>query len=186
MQPIILASQSPRRQQLLKSAEIDFTVCVSGVDEDFDPSATPEEIAGYLAKIKASAVAKEKGSGNIIVAADTVVALNNKIYNKPANNAEAIEMLQELSGHTHKVITGVCILANGKEIIFTETTQVSFYDLTLAQIEHYVKNYQPFDKAGGYAIQEWIGLIGIKEIIGDYYNVMGLPVARLLQELKVL
>ena len=152
MQPIILASQSPRRQQLLQSAEIDFTVCVSGVEEDFDALATPEEIAAYLAKIKASAVAKEKGKGHIIVAADTVVAYQNKIYNKPADNAEAIKMLQELSGNTHKVITGVCILANDKEILFTETTEVSFYDLSQSQIEHYVNNYQPFDKAGGYAI----------------------------------
>ncbi len=186
MQSIILASQSPRRQQLLKSAEIDFTVMVSGVEENFDASATPEEIAAYLAKIKAAAVAKLTGDETIIVAADTVVAFQNKIYNKPADTTEAITMLEELSGNTHKVITGVCIISKGKEIVFTETTEVSFYTLSQTQIEHYVFNYQPFDKAGGYAIQEWIGLIGIKEIKGDYYNVMGLPVAKLLQELKKL
>jgi septum formation protein len=184
MQPIILASQSPRRQQLLQSAEIEFTVVVSGVEEDFDPSATPKEIAAYLAKIKAEAVAEIKGYDTIIVAADTVVAYKNKIYNKPVDDAEAICMLQELSGNTHKVITGVCILSKDRKIVFTETTEVIFYELSQAQIEHYVKNYQPFDKAGGYAIQEWIGLVGIKEIIGDYYNVMGLPVARLLQVLR--
>ena len=184
MQSIILASQSPRRQQLLQSAEIDFTVCVSGIAEDFDSSATPVEIAAYLAKIKAQAVAEEKGSEHIIIAADTVVALKNKIYNKPADEAEAVEMLQDLSGHTHQVITGVCILGAGKKVVFTETTEVSFYELSQTQIKHYVKNYKPFDKAGGYAIQEWIGLVGIKEIKGDYYNVMGLPVARLLQELN--
>lgn len=184
MKPIILASQSPRRQQLLKIAEIDFTVAVSGVAEDFDASATPQEIAAYLAKIKANAVAQKEGPENKIIAADTVVALQNKIYNKPADNAEAIQMLQELSGNTHQVITGVCLLSGDKEIVFTETTLVSFYKLSQSQIEHYVKNYEPFDKAGGYAIQEWIGMVGVKEIKGDYYNVMGLPVARLLQELK--
>ncbi len=184
MKSIILASQSPRRKQLLESAEIKFTVEVSGVAEDYDPLATPEEIATYLAQIKARAIAENKNEHTIIISADTVVAFENTIYNKPADQAEAVKMLQELSGNTHHVITGVCIICGAKEIIFTETTQVSFYELSASQIEHYVNNYKPFDKAGSYAIQEWIGLVGIKEIAGDYYNVMGLPVARLLRELK--
>lgn len=186
MKPIILASQSPRRKQLLESAEIEFTVEVSGVTEDYDASASPEEIAAYLAKIKARAVAETKGKDFIIISADTVVALDNTIYNKPNDFAEAVKMLQALSGRTHKVITGVCIISDNKEIVFSETTEVSFYQLATAQIEHYINKYKPFDKAGSYAIQEWIGLIGIKEIVGDYYNVMGLPVAKLLLELKKL
>lgn len=184
MQEIILASQSPRRKQLLEWAEIPFDVLVKETDESYPENLSIEEIAIHIARNKALAV---KRSGNInipILAADTIVVLQNEIIGKPKNRADAIKILSWLSGKQHKVITGVVILNCEKELSFSETTEVVFHELNLAQIEFYVDNYKPYDKAGAYAIQEWIGVVGIKSVKGDFYNVMGLPVSRVVQALQ--
>jgi len=190
--PVILASQSPRRKTLLEWAEIPFRVVVESTDESFDANMDAEKIPIHIASAKAQAVknklvaAQEKVNNIIFLAADTVVVLENEIINKPADKAEAIAMLQKLSGKKHRVITGVVILLNDQEVSFSETTHVEFHPLTLQQIEYYVDHYQPYDKAGAYAIQEWIGVIGIASITGDFYNVMGLPVSRVVKELTTL
>jgi len=186
MQKIILASQSPRRKQLLEWAEIDFTVEASDADESFPPGMTVEEIPVFIARNKAKAVQEKLTTGSIILAADTIVVLNNEVITKPSNRAHAIQILQSLSGNTHHVITGVVILTGEQEISFADITEVIFHELTDEQISFYVDKYQPYDKAGAYAIQEWIGVAGIKAIIGDFYNVMGLPVSRVLQQINKL
>jgi len=190
MKKIILASGSPRRKQLLEWAGIPFEVKVSDCEENYPEELTPNEIAIHIAENKAVSVQNTLGdtnrNGYTIVAADTIVVLNNKIIGKPTSPEDAIKILTELSGKTHHVITGVCILQKEKKIVFAEKTEVSFHKLSLSQIEYYVENYQPFDKAGAYAIQEWIGLIGIQSINGDFYNVMGLPVSKVVQELNKL
>lgn len=187
MKKIILASGSPRRKQLLELAEIPFEVKVSEIDESYPEGLSPAEIAIHIAVNKARAVQKkfdmEKNSPLTILGADTVVVLENKIIGKPLNRQNAIEILSRLSGRIHKVITGVCILNGSEEKIFAEETEVVFHELSLVQIEYYVDNYKPYDKAGAYAIQEWIGAIGIRSIKGDFYNVMGLPVSRVVKEL---
>jgi septum formation protein len=182
MSGIILASQSPRRKQLLEQAEIQFEVQVIPTDENYPVTLQVQDVPEFIAKEKARVVA-EKFKECIIIAADTIVVLENEIIGKPKDEAEAIRILQKLSGKVHEVITGVFMTDGVKEISFHSMTKVSFHELTLTQIEHYVKNYKPYDKAGAYAIQEWIGAIGIKSINGDYYNVMGLPINRVVQEL---
>ena len=192
MPSFILASQSPRRKTLLEWAEIPFEIIVSDIDESYPTSLAIEEVPVYIAKNKALAVkemilsTKPALVDQCIIAADTVVVLGQKIIGKPTNKQEAINSLLALSGQTHKVITGVVLLHQGQEICFSETTLVEFHALTLEQIEFYVDKYQPYDKAGGYAIQEWIGVVGIKKITGDFYNVMGLPVSKLVQKIKQL
>ena len=189
MQKIILASQSPRRKQLLEWAEIPFDVLVKETDESYPEDLSKEEIAIHIARNKALAVEKTyKVSKNLIglmpiLAADTIVVLENEIIGKPTDRDDAIKILSRLSGKKHKVITGVVILTKEKEMTFSETTEVEFHVLSVAQIEFYVDNYKPYDKAGAYAIQEWIGVVGIKSIKGDFYNVMGLPVSRVVKEL---
>ena len=183
MNKIILASQSPRRKQLLEWAEIPFEVVVQESDEHFPPGLTPEEIAIYIARNKALTVQQKRNDGEIILAADTIVVLNDNIIGKPVHREEAITILLALSGEKHKVITGVVIRKDDQEISFADTTEVEFHDLTTEQIEFYVDKYKPYDKAGAYAIQEWIGVIGIKSVNGDFYNVMGLPVSRVVREL---
>lgn len=182
MQKIILASQSPRRKQLLEWAEIDFEVKVSDADETYPEHLPIEEIPIFIACNKAKAV-QQKNNRSIILAADTIVVLNNEVITKPLDRNDAIQILQSLSGKKHQVITGVVLLHNEKEISFADVTQVEFYNLTYEQITFYVDHYKPYDKAGAYAIQEWIGVIGIKSIYGDFYNVMGLPVSRVIQAL---
>lgn len=190
MEKIILASASPRRKQLLELAEILFEVKVSDIDESYPEGLLPAEIAIHIASNKARAVQQkidiEKNSPLMILAADTVVVLENGIIGKPLDRQNAIEILSKLSGRIHKVITGVCILNGFEEKIFSEETEVAFHELTLVQIEYYIDNYEPYDKAGAYAIQEWIGAVGIKSIKGDFYNVMGLPISRVVQELATL
>ena len=192
MPSFILASQSPRRKTLLEWAEIPFEIIVSDIDESYPASLAIEEVPAFIAKNKALAVkemilsTKPALANTCIIAADTVVVLDNKIIGKPSNKEQAIESLLALSGQTHKVITGVVLLQQDKEMSFNEITLVEFHDLTLEQIEFYVDKYQPYDKAGGYAIQEWIGVVGIKKITGDFYNVMGLPVSKLVQKIKQL
>jgi septum formation protein len=192
MPSFILASQSPRRKTLLEWAEIPFEIIVSDIDESYPSSLAIEEVPVYIAKNKALAVkeiilsTKPALVNQCIIAADTVVVLGQTIIGKPTNKQEAIESLLSLSGQTHKVITGVVLLHQGQEISFSETTLVEFHVLTAEQIEFYVDKYRPYDKAGGYAIQEWIGVVGIKKITGDFYNVMGLPVSKLVQKIKQL
>ena len=194
MHKIILASQSPRRKQLLEWAEIPFEVIVKHSSEDFPEQMPVDEVPAYLALEKAKLVhqslhAQVEGRTDYsatlpVVAADTVVILHQKIIGKPESREEAISYLTKLAGHTHRVVTGVAILHQGEQISFSETTHVTFHPLTTEQISYYVDRYQPYDKAGGYAIQEWIGVVGIKKIEGDFYNVMGLPVSRLMQHLQ--
>ncbi len=183
---VILASQSPRRKQLLEWAHINFEVKVSGSDESFPPELSFEDAVMHIARNKALAIQEKEHPSIPIIAADTIVVCEHTLLGKPANREEAIQMLQKLSGKSHEVITGVVICTPEKEIAFTETTQVQFHSLTREQIIFYVDQYQPYDKAGGYAIQEWIGVVGIQSIKGDFYNVMGLPVSRVVQALSQL
>jgi septum formation protein len=183
MSEIILASQSPRRKQLLEWAEVDFEVIVADTDESFPENLPPAKVAIHIAQEKAKAVQKKAGN-KIVIAADTIVVLGNEIINKPIDGNDAIEILKKLSGSHHKVITGVVILQGNKITSFADTTDVEFHTLTQNQIEFYVDKYKPYDKAGAYAIQEWIGVVGIKCINGDFYNVMGLPVSRVVKALE--
>lgn len=190
-QKIILASQSPRRQQLLKMAQVPFEIILPGIEETTPENMPAEEVPVFLSGEKANAVQRnplflQKEFQYLpIVAADTLVILENQILGKPAHAEEAIHMLESLSGKEHKVITGITILKENKTIQLSATTLVHFYHLTTQQIHWYVKNYKPFDKAGAYAIQEWIGMAGIRKIDGDYYNVVGLPVSLLLQHITL-
>jgi septum formation protein len=184
MNTIVLASQSPRRRQLLEWAEVPFITAVKSTDEKFPPGLRPDEVAIYIARNKALAVQQDRNVDEIILAADTIVVLNDNIIGKPVHREEAISILIALAGEKHNVITGVVIRRGDKEIAFADTTEVEFYDLTVEQIEFYVDKYKPYDKAGAYAIQEWIGVVGIRSVKGDFYNVMGLPVSRVVRELE--
>ena len=188
MQKIILASASPRRKQLLRWADISFEIMVADTDESYSNSLSEEGIAIHIATNKALAVKEKlnKDENALIIAADTIVVLNKEIIGKPANREEAISILTKLSGQTHHVITGVCILSENKTIQFSEITEVQFHAINLSQIEYYVDHYKPYDKAGAYAIQEWIGVTAVKSIKGDFYNVMGLPVSRVVREIAQL
>ena len=186
MSGYILASQSPRRKQLLAWADIEFDVIVSEAEEDFPAGMDVQEVPVHIAQKKAIAVQKKIKlefpihQGKWIIAADTIVVLENEIIGKPNDRADAINILQKLSGKTHRVITGVFLINDIESRNFSETTLVHFHPLTLSQIEYYVDQYQPYDKAGAYGIQDWIGVVGIRGIEGDFYNVMGLPVSKLL------
>jgi septum formation protein len=184
MNKIILASQSPRRKQLLEWAEIPFEIFVKETSENYPPGLEPKEIAVYIAQQKAATVQKLVSSNQTILAADTIVVLGENIIGKPVHREEAVSILFALSGEKHQVITGVVIRKGEEEISFADVTEVEFHKLTLEQIEFYVDKYKPYDKAGAYAIQEWIGVVGIKSINGDFYNVMGLPVSRVVRELQ--
>lgn len=181
--PLILASKSPRRQELLRQAGFEFTVQSKNTSEDFAADMPVEQVARYLAEKKAAAFRSES-SNHIILTADTTVLLDDRILNKPADAAEASDMLRMLSGRSHKVISGCCLLAGPQQISFDDTTEVYFRQLTHAEISYYIQQYQPFDKAGSYGIQEWIGLVAIGKIIGSFYTVMGLPVHKVYQELQ--
>jgi septum formation protein len=183
MERIILASKSPRRKQLLEWAEIPFDILVKDTDEMYPASLSIEQVPLYIAHNKALAVKDELSHDRLILAADTIVVLKDTVIGKPSSKEDAIQILQDLSGKTHLVITGVVLLKGHKEISFADITEVEFHQLTNEQIEYYVKHYQPYDKAGAYAIQEWIGVIGIKRVKGDFYNVMGLPVSRVVNTL---
>ena len=180
---IILGSQSPRRKELLAGLDIEFTTkVIPGLEETYPDTLQGEEIPIYLAEQKADAYTLE--DNDLLITADTIVWLNGHVYGKPADEAEAREMLRSLSGKTHDVITGVCVRTNKKNVSFASTTKVRFAELTDAEIEHYVNKYRPMDKAGAYGIQEWIGYIGVEHIEGSYFNVMGLPIQRLYTVLK--
>jgi septum formation protein len=181
----ILASQSPRRKQILEWAAIPFTIVTKDVAEVYSDDMPVREVPAYLASIKGKAVAAETDlNSHVVISADTIVLFNNKIYGKPKDRDDAIRILHELSGNTHEVITGVSIIWNNEQVIFDETTRVHFSPLTTAEIEFYVDNYKPYDKAGAYAIQEWIGVTTIQKVEGCFFNVMGLPMNRLYHELK--
>ena len=184
MAKIVLASQSPRRKQLLEWAEVDFEIIVEPTAETYPAGLSPEAVAIHIAQQKALAVRSK--TNKTIVAADTIVVLGDEIIGKPKDRNDAIDILQKLSGAHHKVITGVVISSGEEEITFADVTDVEFHSLTHEQLAFYVDKYEPYDKAGAYAIQEWIGVVGIKSINGDFYNVMGLPVSRVVQILRTL
>ncbi len=181
---IILASNSPRRKELMKMAGFEFVVDSKNVGESHPRDLAADLIPAFLAKKKAHAFIDDISDKVIVIGADTIVVLNNRIYEKPNNRNQAIEMLLALSGQMHEVITGVCILTKEKEVVFSEKTKVYFNELTREEIEFYVDAYKPFDKAGSYACQEWIGAVAINRFEGDYFNVVGLPINRVYQELK--
>ncbi|MEZ4965061.1 MAG: Maf family protein [Saprospiraceae bacterium] len=174
--PIILASQSPRRSQLLREAGFQFTVQALDIDESFPEEMPVEEVAPWLAQKKAQAAAGLIRDREIVIAADSVVILDDVIYNKPVDRADAIRMLRRMSGRRHTVITGVCLLAKEQEKSFSGVTKVWFADLSDTEIEYYIDTCKPFDKAGSYGVQEWIGHCKITRIEGTFPNVMGLPV----------
>jgi septum formation protein len=182
MADIILASQSPRRKQLLEWAEVDFDILVVPTDESFPTDLPVLQVPIHIARKKAEAI-QNNAEGKLVIAADTIVVIDGEIINKPAGREEAIEMLSKLNGNIHQVITGVVMQQGEKEICFSDLTEVAFHHLTMEQIEFYVDKYHPYDKAGAYAIQEWIGVVGIKSVTGDFYNVMGLPVSRVIRAL---
>jgi septum formation protein len=184
MAEIILASGSPRRKQLLEWAEVDFEICVQPTDETFPPEMKPAEAAVHIALQKARTVQNFLKTPCTILAADTIVVLDTEIIGKPKDRNDAIRILTKLSGRTHTVITGVVLIDMNKQTAFSDATDVEFHVLDKEQITFYIDKYKPYDKAGAYAIQEWIGVIGIKRINGDFYNVMGLPVSRVVQTLE--
>ena len=179
---ITLASNSPRRKELLTKIIPIFKVESKEVEEIYPNNLQGSEIATYLSQLKSKPF--QPNEKELIITADTIVILDSLILGKPKNPEEAINMLTLLSGKKHKIITGVTIRTKDKELSFYDTTKVEFYNLKPGEIEHYVKEYKPFDKAGSYGIQEWIGCIGIKNMKGDYYNVMGLPIHKLYRKLK--
>ncbi len=180
----ILGSKSPRRQQLLKSLGIDFKVQLKDVEENFPDSLPIEEIPVFLAKLKAVPFLSELKENDLLITADTVVCLGGEVLGKPSGFNHAKQMLSQLSGNEHQVISGVCLSSIQKQKTFYSVSNVQFKTLTEAEIDFYISKYQPFDKAGAYGIQEWIGTIGITHIEGSFYNVMGLPVQKLYEEIQ--
>lgn len=196
---LILASNSPRRKELLAGLDIPFDVFViKGIDESFPSTLCAKDVAEYIAKKKAEPYSKwfdsptsvPEGitieSDTIVVTADTVVVSDNEIMGKPSDREDAFRMLKALSGHTHQVYTGVCLLSNKEERRFCVCTDVTFRNLTDEEINYYIDKYNPMDKAGAYGIQEWIGYIGVTRLNGSYFNVMGLPVQRIYDELRLM
>ena len=180
---IVLASNSPRRKELLGALELDFEVrTLEGIDESYPQGLTMTAIPEHISNHKAAAYAL--GENELLIAADTIVYLDGEVLGKPADAKEATKMLAKLSGKTHQVVTGVTLRTLERSHSFSCVTEVTFAELTKEQIKYYVKNYSPFDKAGAYGIQEWIGCVGVTSINGSYYNVMGLPVQRLNLELQ--
>jgi septum formation protein len=173
--PLVLASNSPRRQQIMREAGFDFVVKVRPTDEVFPENMPPVEVPTYLATKKAEQFLSDL-QNEIILCADTIVVVDDEILNKPANEIEAKAMLKKLSGRSHQAITGICVLTKEKMQVATDVAQVFFKELTDNEIDYYIKNYRPFDKAGAYGIQEWISMIGIERIEGSYYTIMGLPI----------
>ncbi len=180
----ILASKSPRRKELLSGLGIPFNVMLSDVPEIFPDHLSVYEIPVFLAELKAKSFTGILHENDLVITADTIVALDGKVLNKPADRDEARLMLQMLSGREHQVITGICLLSVSKQKSFYDVSGVVFKDLTESEIEYYLDHFKPYDKAGAYGIQEWIGLIGIKAIEGSYFNVVGLPVQKLYDEIR--
>jgi septum formation protein len=172
---IILGSSSPRRKELLAAMGFEFRTMSPDIDESFSDEMPVENVPAFLAESKANALADSLEKNDLLICSDTVVVLNNKILGKPIDTQNAFEILRQLSGNTHKVITGVALKSIEKTSVFSVHTNVSFSELSDQQIRYYIEKFQPFDKAGSYGIQDWIGLIGVKKIEGSYSNVMGLP-----------
>ena len=182
---IILGSASPRRKQLLTALGIEFSIKTTQKKEKYPDNLDGAEIAEFLAKQKAEVISKELTGNYLLITADTIVIQNNEILHKPKDKDEAQRILQNLSGKSHKVISGVCIKSAKKEVVFSSETEVTFNKLSEDEIRFYIENFKPFDKAGSYGIQQWIGYIGIEKIKGSYNNVVGLPTAELYQKLKL-
>lgn len=183
---IVLASQSPRRQELIGGLGIPFETRLKDIAEDYPAALKGADVPLFLSKLKADAFLPELGANEILITADTTVHLGDRVLGKPTDLSEAKEMLYALSGNTHYVTTGVTICTVEGCSTFSDTTEVTFAQLNQEEIEHYVETYKPLDKAGGYAIQELIGYIGIKGIVGSYYNVVGLPIQKVYEFLKTL
>lgn len=180
----ILASKSPRRNQLLESLGIKFQVIIKDVEENYPNNLAREEIPVFLAELKAKPFLKEAKENDLIITADTIVYFNGKVLGKPNDSEEAFQMLRQLSGNEHQVISGVCLTSMHKQKSFFSISNVQFKNLTDSEIEYYISEFQPYDKAGAYGIQEWIGSIGITHIEGSFYNVMGLPIQKLYEEIQ--
>ena len=182
---IILASGSPRRKELLSGLGLDFEVrLLSGIDESYPEGLPTDRIAEYIARSKSAAYVGNISDDELVITADTIVVVDDKVLGKPVDADDARSMLRMLSGRTHQVITGVCLTTKVQERSFSVETDVTFKNLSAWEIDYYIDNYKPFDKAGAYGIQEWIGLVGVESINGSYFNVMGLPVQRIYNELS--
>ena len=182
---VVLASNSPRRQELLGGLGIDYEVkTMPDIDESYPEGLSAEVIPVHIARNKANAYRSVMKSNELIITADTIVWLNGVVMGKPKDELDACNMLRKLSGKTHQVVTGVCLTTTDKQTSFSTVTDVTFAELTEEEIQYYVSNYRPMDKAGAYGIQEWIGYIGVRAISGSYSNVVGLPIQRLYTELK--
>ena len=181
---IILASRSPRRRQLLHDMDLKFDVVIREYEESYPANLKGEEIALYLARQKSESFKKKISVNEIVITADTIVWCNNEVLGKPADLNDARRMIRALSGNTHEVITGVALLSSSKERVFADTTKVTFERLSEEEIDYYIDNFKPYDKAGAYGIQEWIGVAACSRIEGSYFNVVGLPVQKLYKELK--
>jgi len=180
---IVLASRSPRRQQLLLELGLKFDVVIKEYKEIYPEGLTGEEIARYVAHEKAACFKNDLSDNEIVITADTIAWCNNKVLGKPLNHKDAERILNEISGNTHEVITGVSLLSRSKELTFSDSTKVTFEPMTSKEISYYIDKYKPYDKAGAYGIQEWIGIIACSHIDGSYFNVVGLPVQKLYKEL---
>jgi len=181
---ILLASKSPRRQDMLKDLGLEFELITKdGIEEIYPEGLDINEIPIFLSKLKADAFLEDMKINDLLITADTIVCIGNEVLGKPKDKADAQKMLRNLSGKSHQVISGVCLKTKDKEVSFSTATKVVFKNLTDDEIEYYIDNYKPFDKAGAYGIQEWIGYIGIESIEGSYFNVVGLPIQRLYTEL---
>jgi septum formation protein len=181
---LVLGSASPRRKALLKEAGFEFDTITADIEEIFSDDLKAQEIPLFLSKLKADHLITKLGINQILITADTIVWLNNKALNKPIDFKDACSMLTELSGNKHEVFTGVCITSHKKQVCFFVRTAVYFKTLTQEEIEFYVTNYKPYDKAGAYGAQDWIGLVAVEKLEGSYFNVMGLPVRELYEHLK--
>jgi septum formation protein len=185
--PLILASNSPRRRQLLTDLGLSYEIRLCEVDEEFPAHLVRAEVAEYLAARKADAYVADLGADEVVLTADTIVCLENDVLNKPVDAADAAAMLGRLQGRAHDVFTGVCLhCGDGRRVVFADQTTVHFRPLTADEIAFYVARYQPFDKAGAYGAQDWIGMVAIHRLEGSYFNVMGLPVHRVWEELEKL
>ncbi len=180
---IILGSQSPRRKELLSGLDIDFEVRVADIDESYPSSLEIDKVAEYIAMNKLKALSPSSNKNELIICSDTIVVLNEEILGKPVDKTDAQQMLEKLSGQTHTVITAVAISDGNQEKVFSDSTKVTFKTLSNSEIEYYLENYTPYDKAGSYGVQEWIGMMAIIKMEGSYFNVMGLPVHKVYETL---
>jgi septum formation protein len=180
---IILASRSPRRQQMLKELGLKFEIVIKEYDEVYPEGLNGEEIARYISFAKAALFKNELSEKEIVITADTIVWCNNQVLGKPTDRQDAVRILNEISGNTHEVITGVSFRSRTKDVTFSDSTRVTFEKISEEEISYYIDNFKPYDKAGAYGIQEWIGIVACSHIDGSYFNVVGLPVQKLYNEL---